>query len=500
MNVDRIARNVSASLAEKEVERLLRVILKGTPFAGKTHAVGGYVRDEYMGLEAKDLDVVVEMDGGSNKLTNIIHQMYPKATSTPRQMGASYPIWQITFKDDVEVSDDTFQTKGAVIEFADTMKEGFPDENSRQRTTMSGTLKDDIERRDFTANMLLKDLSTGEIVDMTGTSKSDIEKGILRGHPGVSLDKIFSDDPLRMIRLIRFQAKYGWKIPLSVLKTVKRNAQRIKIVSSERIMGELEKVMKMGKLGQAIRIMKATGLLQYIFPEIEAMRGVKQSPVHHAEGDVFTHTVKVLKNAKPGVESQLAALMHDVGKPATQKFVDDKIKFLGHEQISGEIARAMMKRLKFDNKTTDKVVRVVENHMRPHALVRGGGPKAIRKFIREVGEELVDAVVDLAEADDLGRIPHNLDKVPEFRRIVEEVRNAPIQVSKNPVLNGKEIMSILGIEKGDRSRLPEIGEAGKFLLELADDYAADGKELTKRDAEKALNSRRGVIRRSKETL
>lgn len=284
----KVARLLVASSSEKEVERLLKQVLPGTPFSGKIHAVGGYVRDEYMGLEAKDLDIVVSIPGGSEKLTKYLHEIFPESTTNPHQMGAAYPIWQVTFTDDTVYEKQAFQTKGAVIEFADTMKEEFPDSSSRQRVTMPGTLEEDIERRDFTTNMLLKDLSTGEIVDLTGTSKADIEKGILRGHPRVSLDKIFSDDPLRMIRLVRFQVKYSWKVPMSVLKTVRRNADRIKVVSAERIMGELTKVMKLGKLAQAVRIMKATGLLQHILPEVQAMVGVKQPKEFHQEGATIT--------------------------------------------------------------------------------------------------------------------------------------------------------------------------------------------------------------------
>ena len=213
-----IAKSVLASSSEKEVERLMRAILPGTPFAGKTHGVGGYVRDEALGIDAKDLDVVVEMRNGAEKITAFLHQMFPVETTSPHRLGAGYPIWQITFKEDIEHEGETYATQGAVIEFADTQKEMFPDQNSRQRVVEYGTLREDIDRRDFTVNSLLKDLTTGEIVDLTGSSLQDIKNGVLRGNPGVDFDKILRDDPLRMIRCIRFQAKYGWSVPLSVLK------------------------------------------------------------------------------------------------------------------------------------------------------------------------------------------------------------------------------------------------------------------------------------------
>lgn len=149
---------VEASASEKEVERLLAKVLPGTEFAGKTKAVGGYVRDEFLGQESKDLDILVGIEGGAEKLTKYLHGMFGSAISTPRNMGASYPIWQITFKGDVQHDNDTFHTEGAVIEFADGMKESYPDPNSRQRVTQPASIDEDIKRRDFTVNMLLKEV------------------------------------------------------------------------------------------------------------------------------------------------------------------------------------------------------------------------------------------------------------------------------------------------------------------------------------------------------
>lgn len=482
-----VARDLQASKSEKEVERLLGIVLRGTSFANKTHAVGGYVRDEVMGLEAKDLDIVVEMRGGAEKLTSYLHQLFPAETSTPRRLGAGYPIWQIVFKDNVDHLGDTYETEGAVIEFVDTQKEAFPDPSSRQRVVEYGTLREDIERRDFTVNMLLKDLTSGEVMDLTGTSVKDIRDGVLKGHPDVDFGKILRDDPLRMMRLIRFQAKYGWSIPMEILKAVRRNASRIGIVSGERIQGELVKIMEIGKLAQAIRLMKAVGLLQYVLPEVQAMEGVHQeySKGSHQEGDVLRHTLLVLQNAKPGVENQLAALLHDVGKPDSREIIDGLVRFIGHEKVGGEIAEAILRRLKFDAETIRRVRRIVESHMRPHHLTRGDvGPTALRRFIREVGDELVDAVLDLAHADSEGNLPvENL--IPDFRREIEEVRK-PAQQAENLPLDGRDVQRILGIGPGK-----QVGEALQFLKDKKFDFAQRGREMTPGDAEDLLRSQFG---------
>ena len=478
-----VARQFQASASEKEVERFLLKWVKTTPFRNRIFTVGGYVRDEVLGLDAKDLDIVVEMKGGAEKLTALIHQMFPVETSTPRIMGKGYPIWQIVFKDDIEHQGDTYRTTGAVIEFVDTQKETVPDPNSRQRVVEYAPLKDDIERRDFTVNMLLKDLTTGEIVDLTGTSIKDLKEGVLRGHPGVDFDRILTEDPLRMLRLVRFQAKYGWNVPMSVLKAVKRNAARIGIVSGERIQGELVKVMELGKLAQAIRMMKAVGLLQYVFPEIQAMQGVEHeySMGTHQEGDVLRHTLLVLQNAKPGVENQLAALLHDVGKPESQDVIGGLIRFIGHEKVSGEMAEAILRRLKFDGKVIGRVRTIVENHMRPHHLTRdeNAGPTALRRFIRDVGDELVDAVLNLAEADQLGTLPPN-NMIPDLRERIEAVM-APVQQAEKLPIDGKDVQKLLGVGPGR-----QIGDILKYLKDKKFEMGQDGKEMTKDDAERLV--------------
>ena len=487
-----IAHEVLGSTAEKELERFLKAYLPGTPWAGKTYSVGGYNRDELLGLDPKDLDIVVEIKGGAEQLATRIHRDYPRETSTPRQMGAGYPIWQIAFKEDIEKDGESYGTSVAVVELVDTQKEMFPDPESRQRQVEYGTLNEDLERRDFTVNMLLKDLTTGEIVDLTGVSLGDIKKGILRGHPGVDFDKILSDDPLRMIRLVRFQVKYKWDVPMQVIRAVRRNAKRIEIISGERIRDELIKIANIGGMGQAIRIMKATGLLKYVLPEIQSLKGVEHeySKGSHQEGDVYRHTLLVLKNAKPGIENQMAALLHDVGKPETQEVMDGLIRFIGHEKVGGEMAEAIMRRLKFDGETTARVKTIVENHMRPHLLTRddAASPKALRRLVRDVGNELIGAVLDLAEADQLGMIPQGND-IPGLREKIEGLK-VNIQKAEELPLNGMDIQRILGVKPGKI-----IGEVLQYLKDVKYEWEMEGKEMKPEDAELLILNNFGIGKR-----
>jgi putative nucleotidyltransferase with HDIG domain len=304
----------------------------------------------------------------------------------------------------------------------------------------------------------------------------------------LALDKTFRSDPLHMIRLVRFQCKYNWEIPTSVIRAVRRNASRIETAPSERIEEELNKIMKLGELRQAIRLMKLMGLLKYVLPEIDAMRGVQQGKKYHQEGDVYKHTLAVLRHAPPTIEGQLAALLHDVGKPVAQQIVGDAINFRGHEDVGAEMAAAILHRLKFDAATIKKIVTVVRYHMRPHSLGPTSTDRALRKFIRDLGDEVMEATLDVAEADEKGSIPqkHN---VKVLRERLKRVRETPLPGARKPVLNGNEIMAILGITPRDRARLPEVGAAGKFLITLADEFTERGRELTKSEAERAVRKR-----------
>lgn len=489
-----------AADSEKEVEKLFRDWLPSTPWRGKAYAVGGYVRDEYLSkikkdpsIQPKDLDIMVDSPkgGGAEEITKFINETLnksnPGAVSTPYQMGKSYPIWQITFKEDIEYGGKTYHTKGAKIEFADSQKESFPDPKSRQRVTEPGTVEEDVMRRDFTVNMLLKDLSTGEVKDLTGRSRKDIEEGILTGHPKVNLDEMFTSDPLRMLRLVRFKAKYNWKIPQYMIDSVKRNADRISIISSERIQEEMEKIADYGKLSSLIAFMRDTDLLEHVMPEVKKLQEETQSEKHHQEGDVLTHTLMVLDNAKPGLQNQMAALLHDIGKPATRSVMEGEIKHHGHEAAAAEIAEAIMRRLNFKVKDIEVVKKMVRNHMRPHSLAKDLEKgklteKTLRRFIRSIGDELVDSLLDLAEADQLGKLPPS-NAIPMLRERIEKARKIP--VSKKPMMDGNEIKELLDLKVG-----PDVGVAIGIVNDIEDDYVQDeGKKPSKEYVEKELMKR-----------
>ncbi len=490
-SLGRVANNmvkkIISSNAEKAVEDFLHSWLQNNPkFHNRVFSVGGYPRDKLWGIDSDDLDLVVDIPGGNGaeKLTKALYQEFGNDKLTHPIQQRNYPIWKMSFKDDIEYEGKTYFTKGAEIDFADPQKESFPDEGSRQRITEPATLKEDSERRDLTINSLMENLTTREFVDLTGYAINDIMEGNVRIHPDMNWDKIVSDDPLRMIRFLRFYVTKPQlkKLEKPMLDTIERNAKQIQKVSPERIMDELKKVMKTGKLHKAMELMKETGLLNYIIPEMQSLIDTEHDMPHtHLEKSIWAHTILVLKNAPPTIEGQLAALLHDVGKPQTKQEIEGKYHFYKHDKIGAEIAEAILRRLHFDNETISKVRKLVDTHMRTHSF--GGrdlntkeATKALRKYIREMGDILEEAL-SLAEADIKGTLPLDDNYIEKVRNRIKEIKEEVPEVKIKPVLDGHEIMNILNIKAG-----PLIGKISKFLLDLQD----ENPKITKEEAKEKI--------------
>lgn len=259
--------------------RIVNVIKKHDEFKNHVFAVGGYVRDKVMGITPKDLDLVVDVYNGNKFFANLIKQEYPEVTTTPIPLGA-YPIRQIQFTDINEI-----------IEIADTMSEEFPDIYSRQRQVKFASLIEDIYRRDFTINSMLIDLSTNELIDLVH-GKDDINRKVINCNPNINPEEIFSADPLRIIRAIRFAVKYNFLISDNVQQAIKEIGERITILSNERIYAELKNICNV-KLGlyHAIQLMEKLDILKYIFPEVDHLKTIRQAPdsrLIHLEGSKFT--------------------------------------------------------------------------------------------------------------------------------------------------------------------------------------------------------------------
>jgi len=374
----------------------LKQLVKASPYEGIVYLAGGAVRDELMGIDAKDLDFVINMQFGGIRFARwATREMgnYKRGSNPviyPQYGTAKFNLRGIEHKgfklDDIDIE--------CVMPRTEEYEEG-----SRKPKVDSGSLKDDVDRRDFTTNSLLKNLSTGEILDLTGMGKQDIKDGIVR--TPLDPDVIFSEDPLRMLRAVRFTMKYDWKLPLFMIKSMKYNASKLKQISVERVQEELNKMLMTDSPDRAIKLLQITGLSKYVFPELDKLIRLEQNKYH--KEDAMEHTLSVVKGTPKNLTTRLMALFHDIGKEATKEVIGKEIHFYGHEKVGAEMTEKILRRLKYPNKIIDAVVTGVRNHMK----LKHGGPdsfgatdKTLRKFKVNMGDHLED-ILNLIHADNI---------------------------------------------------------------------------------------------------
>jgi poly(A) polymerase len=333
---------------------------------------GGCVRDLLLGRDPADYDVA------TSATPDEVMRIFPQSYDVGAKFGVVLvPMKALAATDGrghIEVA--TFRSDGAYLDGR------HPDS---VRYTLSP--QHDVERRDFTINGLLLDpLSSrpntphGELLDYV-EGQRDLEHGIVRtiGEP----EQRFAEDKLRMLRAVRFAARFGYVIEAATSQAIRRLAEQIHQVSCERIRDELSKMLTEGRAQRAFQLLDETGLLREVLPEIARMKGVEQSPQYHPEGDVFVHTLLLLEGLPPGCSLTLAwgALLHDVGKPATFRRAPDRIRFDGHVEIGVSIADEILTRLRFSNRDREQILALVENHMR-FADVRKMKDSTFKRFVR----------------------------------------------------------------------------------------------------------------------
>ena len=302
--------------------------------------VGGCVRDLVLGREPKDYDV--STDATPSQLLEI----FPKAQLVGAQFG-------VILVNGVEVA--TFRSDHA-----------YQDGRHPERVTFETDPRQDVLRRDFTINALMLDPGhaadpASHVVDYVG-GLADLKSGVIRaiGDP----EQRFEEDHLRMLRGIRFAARFGFAIEPATLAAIQRMHQKIARVSPERIRDELNRILTEGGARRGFELLDASGLLQDVLPEIAAMKGVEQPPEFHPEGDVWIHTLIMLDGlCEPTPTLAWGVLLHDVGKPGTFR-VADRIRFDGHVELGENIGRGILNRLRFSNADIDQIIALIANHMR----------------------------------------------------------------------------------------------------------------------------------------
>jgi poly(A) polymerase len=323
--------------------------------------VGGCVRDVLLGREPEDYDVSTDAtpDG--------VISLFPDAVAVGAQFGViivpldGHKLEVATFRSDI----------------------GSADGRHPEHVIFSSNPEQDVQRRDFTINGLLMRHDSGEILDFVG-GQADLCAGIIRaiGEPA----RRFAEDKLRILRAVRFSARFGFPIEPETFAAIRLHAHEIGQVSAERIREELTKLLTEGGARRGMELLNETGLLQQILPEVAAMQGVEQPPQYHPEGDVWIHTLLMLEGLPPGSSATLAwgVLLHDVGKPLTFRPVSetgDRIRFNGHVDVGVRMAEAILERLRFSNQDREQILALIANHMRFKDVSRMRA-STLKRFIR----------------------------------------------------------------------------------------------------------------------
>ena len=331
------------------------------------------------------------------------------------------------------------------------------------------TLTGDLGRRDFTVNAMAVSVPGREFVDPYG-GVVDLANRLLRT-PGRPEDS-FSDDPLRMLRAARFAAQLAFTVDPAVVAAMTAMADRISIISAERIRDELSKLVMAPYPRLGLTLLVDTGLAALVLPELPAL--ALERDEHHRHKDVYEHTLTVLEQSidledrlgGPDLVSRLAALMHDVGKPRTRRFVDDgSVTFHHHDVVGAKLTRKRLQALRFSGDTVDAVAKLVELHLRFHGYGDGEWTdSAVRRYVRDAGDQ-VERLHVLTRADCTTR---NAKKADRLRRTYDDLESRIARLSEEeelasirPDLDGSQIMEILGIPPG-----PDVGKAYRFLLDL----------------------------------
>ena len=415
------------------------------------YLAGGCVRDFLLDRKPSDYDVA------TSARPEEVMSLFPQTYAVGAQFGVVLiPVLQ----DGPDGTPDNY-----AIEVATFRSDGrYTDGRHPDQVQFSSDARTDVQRRDFTINGLLLDPVTQEVLDYVG-GQEDLKNQIIRtiGDPR----ERFAEDKLRVLRAVRFAARFGYTIEPATFHAVREMASQIHQVSRERIRDEILKMLTEGRARRAFELLEQTGLLEQVLPEIKRMEGVQQPPQFHPEGDVWIHTLMLLEGLPAGCARTLAlgTLLHDVGKPPTFRIAPDRIRFDGHAEVGTRMAEEICRRLRLSNDETEQVCALVANHMR-FGEVKRMKQSTLKRFLRmrRFEEHLELHRLDcLASHRDLGLYEfakENLHKMP------------PEQIRPQPLITGDDLIQA-GYKPG-----PQFKE----MLTAVEDAQLDGSITTKEEA------------------
>jgi poly(A) polymerase len=404
------------------------------------YLVGGSVRDLMMGRAAPDLDFTT--DARPDDITRVLRGWADRRYLVGVRFGTVGAL-----KD------------GHRIEITTFREEVYAEEHRKPAVTFGDDLETDLSRRDFTINAMAVRVPGGTLVDPYGGVRHLAARVLDTPlEPQVS----FGDDPLRMLRAARFVSQLGVEPAPRVVEAIREMRGRMAIVSAERIGAELDKLLVGANPGAGLALLVDTGLSDEFVPELSALR-LEQDPVHHHK-DVLGHTYAVVEGCEPDAVLRMAALLHDIGKPATRAFGPEGVTFHHHEVVGARMAEKRLRELRYPNHVVEDVKRLVELHLRFHGYGEGWTDSAVRRYVRDAGP-LLDRLNQLTRADVTTR---NERKARRFQALQDDLeeRIARLAEQENldalrPPLDGRRVMELLGLPPG-----PQVGEALAYLMEL----------------------------------
>jgi poly(A) polymerase len=401
--------------------------------------VGGSVRDAFLERPVDDYDFATD--------------------ARPEQIAETLRSWA----DAVYTVGAAFGTIAAVkdgrtVEVTTFRDEIYRDDSRKPRVTFSDRIEDDLARRDFTVNAIALPLMAMEPVDPFG-GLVDLAARRLRTPVDPTIS--FSDDPLRMLRLFRFQAALGFEPDPEALAAVASMADRLEIVSAERIRDELSKLLTAPAPGFALNGVVSSGLAAHFLPELPAL-AMEQDP-HHRHKDVLAHTFAVVDKASPELILRLAALFHDIGKPDTRQFGPDGVSFHHHEVVGARMTRRRLTALRYPKEIIEDVSQLVFLHLRPHTLKMGWTDSAVRRYVRDAGH-LVGYLNELVRCDVTTANPRRekeiTNRIDELETRIEVLSEQEELAALRAPIDGHQVMEYLGIPPGRM-----VGEIMDLLLE-----------------------------------
>jgi len=425
-----------------KIKKIMKVF---TDASGEIYVVGGAVRDMILGREVKDWDLT------TNFTPEKMQELFPKNSFYNNDFGTFSIV--LKKKEIVEVT--TFRTE-----------QDYEDKRHPSKVEWGKSLEEDCQRRDFTINALAVD-SSGKIYDYY-EGLADIEKKEIRTVG--KADERFGEDALRMMRAIRIAGQIGFTLEEETFKSIVKNSKLIKEIAAERVKSELFKILSSDSPADGVRLLRNSGLLKEIIPEL--LEGVGVSQKGHHIYDVWEHSIRALENCESkNPVTRLATLLHDVAKPVVAKGEGEERTFHNHEVVGSRIASKIGKRLKFSREESELLFKLVRWHM--FTVEETQTDKAVRRFIRNVGVENIDEMIALRRSDRLGSGSKETSWRWElFKKRIVEVQKLPFSV-KDLKVNGKDVMEILKIKPSRK-----VGEVlDELFKEVEEDASLNKREI-----------------------